>query len=964
MSTASSTKSLSIFYQNVRGLRSKTNLFQMSVLCSDFDVIFLTETWLIPTIEDSELFSNDYLVHRVDRSPLNSVYSRGGGVLIAVKTLLSSQRITVYDSDQNEIVCVRFCFNRQSFYVCCLYVPPGSNSDVYGSYTAALLRFLESVSNSDSKILIIGDFNLRSESWIVDSDNPVVLLPTNMSHGSENLLNSVLGAGLFQLNHVFNDGGRLLDLVFCSDFNDVNVIKSGISLSRVDIHHPPIEIYFDMRNDDCALTDVGGFRFDYKRTDWFNLCGYLEGVDWSFLRDVGCRLDQCVDRMYDRLLTGLNLFVPRVRCRPRKGCVWFTRAVIRLKNRKSRRFKTWSTYRRQEDYLAYCRAWTELHKEKRRAYSRYLKRTQLDLRRNPERFWSFVNSKRKCTTVPFSMSYNNVTKNGPADVSNLFAEFFKSVYVASMYNAVGDSVLSNVEFCENLPHVDIEVNEIFEKLVGLRTNKSNGCDEIVPIFLKNCAEQMCYPLFYLFNRSLSEGAFPDRWKISHISPIFKTGSRCQVSDYRGVAILPTMGKLFEAIVCEKLTNHFMKYLSSRQHGFVRGRSAETNLLELTQKGLDTIESGRQLDVIYTDFRKAFDRVDHGILLLKLSKMGVNSSMLDWISTYLSNRRQYVLVEGERSQTFHVGSGVPQGSHLGPLLFLIFVNDVVKIFKFAKCLLYADDLKVYASISSIRDAVNLQRDLDSLALWCQANNMQLNIAKCKVLSFHRNTSPIFFEYKIDDRQLERVKTMKDLGLLFDEKFTFNEHIDSIVAKAYSRLGFMKRICYSFDDPYCLRSIYMSLVRSILEYGSIVWNPGYASHSDRIESIQKQFVLYALRRLGWRRDNFVLPSYEDRCRLINLETLANRRNNGSLFFMYDLLNGFLNAPDLREFFVYVDFSERSLRVTKILRVDPHRTNYGFFSPVSRLSILVNKFSPYFLQSQSRGSFRESVRSRSLR
>ena len=272
-------------------------------------------------------------------------------------------------------------------------------------------------------------------------------------------------------------------------------------------------------------------------------------------------------------------------------------------------------------------------------------------------------------------------------------------------------------------------------------------------------------------------------------------------------------------------------------------------------------------------------------------------------------------------------------------------------------MYADDLKIFLPISSVRDCSYLQRDLDSLFSWCQENRLALNLSKCKTMSFCRRLNPVRFEYAIDGCTLDRVSRMLDLGILFDEKMNFSGHVECIVSKAFSRLGFMKRICKQFDDPYCLKSIYCALVRSVLEYASIVWSPGYAVYVDRIESIQKKFLLYALRHLGWRDDTFVLPPYEDRCGLISLKTLSNRRTLFALMFTFDLLTCRKNAPDILSMFD-LNIPPRSLRVSNFFRVSQHRTNYGLFSPISSLSYTFNKFASCFDFNISRASFRRAV------
>lgn len=556
------------------------------------------------------------------------------------------------------------------------------------------------------------------------------------------------------------------------------------------------------------------------------------------------------------------------------------------------------------------------------------------------------------------MSLGGDTRSGLDGICDIFADFFRSVYSSSS-SACASSCYSNI--CEYIPvsSLSLSCRQVLNALLMLNTKKGLRSGHTPPLVLKLCAFELCYPLFSIFNLSLRHGVFPDRWKVSFITPIFKSGSRSDVANYRGVAILETIGKLLESIICGILTDHYRNYISRSQHGFISGRSVVTNLVEFTQSALETIEKGSQMDVIYTDFSKAFDRVNHIVLLSKLERIGVGGSLLRWIQSYLSNRQQRVKIQGVESKAFSVLSGVPQGSHLGPLLFLLFVNDIPSIFKTASCLMFADDLKIFSTVSNVRDSVQLQRDLDSLLSWCQANGLHLNVSKCKVVTFHRSSAPINFEYRICDNSLLRVEEMKDLGVIFDVKLTFNAHLDAVISKAYSMLGFMIRLCTDFDDPYTLKTLYCSIVRSILEYSSVVWNPGYAVHSDRIESIQRKFLLFALRRLPWRRDSFVLPAYESRCKLINLETLEERRKNTSIFFVYDLLNGRIDAPNLLAQ-LNINVPPRRLRNHDFLSLGRHRTNYALFGPISSASNLFNEVRDSFDFNLSRANFRETIRS----
>lgn len=440
-----------------------------------------------------------------------------------------------------------------------------------------------------------------------------------------------------------------------------------------------------------------------------------------------------------------------------------------------------------------------------------------------------------------------------------------------------------------------------------------------------------------------------------------TGSRNAVRNYRGVAILPTFGKFFESIVCKLVCERLSSRISSSQHGFMKGRSTSTNLLVFTSFAIDVIESGSQLDVVYTDFQKAFDRVSHKLLLKKLNDIGVDSFLLGWIQSYLTGRKQYVKLLGHVSESFEVLSGVPQGSHLGPLLFILFMDDVVKSFKSVK-ILYADDLKLLGKVSSLSDALLLQSDLDLLSEWCERNQLELNVDKCKVMSFFRIRSPVRFNYEIDGNRLKRVTEIQDLGVWLDEQLTFDRHVDFVTSKAYSMLGFVKRVCKQFTDIRALKSVYFAHVRAHLEYASVVWHPSSLCYINRIESIQKSFLIYALRRTVRRDCNFRLPPYLDRCQSIKIEPLWRRRINLNVLFVFDLLRNRLDAPDLLSR-IRLKIPVRSFRSAEFFVIDFHRTDYGQHEPVNSMLRMFNAFSSCYDSVVSRNVFRDKVRSMTL-
>jgi Reverse transcriptase (RNA-dependent DNA polymerase) len=502
------------------------------------------------------------------------------------------------------------------------------------------------------------------------------------------------------------------------------------------------------------------------------------------------------------------------------------------------------------------------------------------------------------------------------------------------------------------------VGEVEQALLDLDVNKGPGPDKIPSSILKYCAASFSLPLCLIFNRSLATSVFPEKWKLSFVTPIFKNGKRNDVSNYRGIAILSAVAKLFELLICRSMYEDLKGLLSENQHGFVKGRSTVSNLVEYSSFILKSMEKGLQVDSVYTDFSKAFDKVRHCLLCPKLAASPIEPARCELMRSYLSGRIQRVRIGGCVSSEIKVTSGVPQGSHLGPLCFIWFVNELSLIFKYVRVLFYADDMKLFLPVGSSQDCLKIQSDLDRLAQWCNDNALPLNVGKCKTITFTRNIAPVRFDYKIGSSTLERVESITDLGVIFDAKMSFRNHIDATIAKGLAMLGFIKRLSNEFRDPYTLKALYVSLVRSRLEYACCVWQPFYVVHIDRIERIQEKFIKYALRRLGWNA-NSDLPPYHSRCGLINLETLEIRRDIARIMYVFDILSGKVSsAPLLAE--VGFRIPSYATRRHEFLHIDYHRTNYGAFEPINAALNSFNDIANFFDFNVSRKRFVTLVKS----
>lgn len=949
--------SLSFYYQNVRGLRTKSKKFYLSVLACDYDIIALTETWLNLSHHSEEYFSSDYIVHRRDRTTNSNSNERGGSVLVAVREGLTSEQIEIMNCDNSiEYVCVKIKSNNIFIFMYCLYIPPDSTVDIYNAHADAIGKIEH---RTEDLIYVLGDFNLPGIRWIHEEDDDCHFIPTNVRTDTQAIITNLFNAGFRQVVGYTNTAGNALDLLFVNDTDNLCVNKANQAISKVDVYHEPFEFFLDVVDCNRYSSFESDNRYNFRRADFDDLNAYLASHDFSSLF-LDHDIDVCVD-ILDRILDdGFNRFVPKSPTCLRKRLPWYTRELVGLKNRKSKAFKRYSQSHSEADYEKYRLLRSEFNILQSYLYDNYISSVQENLVTDPSSFWNYVNLKKRTNGYPKAMTYENAGSSDGPGICNLFADFFESNYSPSNDNFEfdRDGTFERHPSLTGMGSVDTSLGVVLEALQNVDASKGPGPDGISPLFLKNCASSLAEPLHLIFTKSLMAGIFPSNWKTSSLTAIFKSGSRSRIENYRGIAMLPSIAKLFESIVCKSLADYVQPLLSPQQHGFSPNRSCSTNLLEFTNFTLTSMEAGHQVDALFTDFEKAFDRVPHDILIMKLAKLGIHSSLLRWIWSYLRDRKQFVKMGFAKSRLFVATSGVPQGSHIGPLLFLAFINDIVSVLQPVGHLLFADDLKIFSRIRGLADAALFQNTIDQLVGWCEENRLFFNIGKCKVVTFGRLRNPLIVNYTMSDTCLQRDIEVRDLGVHFDCKMSFVKHINVVVAKSYSMLGFIKRMCSNMDCPYALKSLYCAFVRSKLEYAAIVWQPHYRIHSNRIESIQKQFVLYALRKLGWT-DRFALPPYLDRLQLINLESLARRRFNSSVFFVFDLLHGFANAPNLKSLLRHYN-STRNLRSAYILRPEIRRTNYGLYEPINHMSRLFNRALPFYIASCSRDNFRLRVRS----
>lgn len=437
-----------------------------------------------------------------------------------------------------------------------------------------------------------------------------------------------------------------------------------------------------------------------------------------------------------------------------------------------------------------------------------------------------------------------------------------------------------------MPDISVSQPGVLKLLQNLNPRKATGPDNIPARLLHTVAEEISPALTLLFNKSLHSSELPSAWRHAHVHPIFKKGDRSNAANYRPISLTSICGKMLEHIIRSSISTHFTEnhILNDAQHGFRKKRSCETQLILTVNDLAKELDKRGQTDTILLDFSKAFDKVPHQRLILKLHHLGVRGSTLQWIKGFLQNRTQQVVVEGQQSRLGQVTSGVPQGSVLGPTLFLAYIDDLSHNIK-AQVRLFADDTILYHQIRNESDTHQLQQDLDKLGEWETKWQMKFNIDKCHILTISKKKKPTIVDYKLHGQVLQRVSSAKYLGVELTKDLHWGAHIQTSASKANKISAFVYRNirgCPINVHTNC----YKGLVRPIMEYAATVWDPHQQVLSNSLEKVQRR----AARRI--MQDFSPTTSASELVSRLNLQPLSDRRVAARAMMMYKIVNGLVD------------------------------------------------------------------------
>ena len=451
-------------------------------------------------------------------------------------------------------------------------------------------------------------------------------------------------------------------------------------------------------------------------------------------------------------------------------------------------------------------------------------------------------------------------------------------------------------------NINISTSEVLEQLKKLDDTKSPGYDGIHARVLLDAREKIAEYLTEIFNESWRTGTVPEDWRRANISAIYKKGPKKDAANYRPVSLTSVCCKVMEKFVRKHLMNHILTndLNSQKQYVFMTGRSTTLQLLRAMDDWTEALDKNNEVDIIYLDFKKAFDTVPHQRLFRVLHQLGIGGKTHDWIRSFLNGREQRVMVNEIPSRWEPVLSGIPQGSVLGPVLFIIYINSMTDVVQ-SPLLLFADDAKLYREISTVEDQLILQKDLEELRTWSKTSLLEFNAeksVKMTLTSKKKTTSERTYNLN-KDQNLKSVYKEKDLGIMTDSKLSFEEHICMKLKKANSILALIRRSFINISKQVFLQ-LYKALIRPHLEYANQIWYPNLKKHKTSIENLQRR----ATRLVGSLRG----LSYEERLRELKLPTTEYRRQRGRMIEIFKIINGMYDESAAGNLIQFIERNSR--------------------------------------------------------
>ena len=905
---------------------------------NSFDILCLQETWLVNGADVSMLEIDGYALLWQPAS-----VSSHGGVAIYVKSPLPytvRPESTTNSILEAMVIEVKHPLSHSPLIVCSIYRQPSTSVDDKDVFIDEFSNLLHLLEQTHKPIILTGDFNLdllkhgTNDSITQYFNNilsfgyePLITLPTRFATTSCSLIdhifinccNTFTSTTGILTSHISDH--QLCFTCLSPNDGDRHVLQTPDNRTLITITKRPHNFHELIKRDLHSMNILTTMSTD-PNTDPTENYKLLE----------------------DALTSLIHKYTKTQQVRPRKHRhkrnPWITQGLIKsIKHRDKLHLQMIKSIPNSAERIILKTNISTFNKILKKAIKEakaiHYRNTFSKHKNNPKETWKEINNilhrKTRTDTEITALNVGNTKVTSPTDIANHLNTFFTHIG-QNTADSIPNTNIDHRSFLSrtNAPPFNfhaISSTEIDSIIRNLRSKQSTGHDNISTTLIKTLRQELTDPVTLIANQMLSTAIFPCSLKTAKVKPLHKKGDKQIMNNYRPISLLPSISKILEKVILQQLSQHFTTHqlLFDNQYGFRKNRSTEHALIELTDRILSNMDNNITPTAIFLDLSKAFDSLNHEILLQKLSHYGLQNKSLDLCTNYLRNRQQYIQLKDTNSEIQNVNIGVPQGSILGPFFFLIYVNDLPNSSKFLKFITYADDTTLLSTINpTINNTTVLNQELNNVYTWLCTNKLSLNITKTRTMTFHtsrRQLTPPALH--INNIPIQNTDTFNFLGITLDKEMNWKPHINKITTRISQACGALNRLKNILPQHIKLQ-IYNSLIQPYLRYGILAW--GYSSHINKVFRLQKRCI----RSIVAVKYNAHTDPIFKRLNVLKVEDL--RRLNEFCFY-YNFVNG-----RLPEYFdSFISFGHHGLlgRSGHRLLVPAHRR--GFFQSSLRCSIV---------------------------
>jgi hypothetical protein len=829
-------------------------------LLKSFNVILFVETWLSNNVKNNQICDNTkFQIFRYDR-PI----SKGGGLLALVSNSLKPNLVISTEINGAEVLILDISWQNSNYRLILVYIPPKVAKTL--NLVQKFLTWLEPFI-ANNQTIILGDFNLAYSK-----------LNTQIEVMDELIFNYHQFTTCLNLTQIVTSPTRLnetLDWVLSA--KDMYITELSVNAPLGNSDHKSIS--FNIGNSSTTNEDRC-YNLDYKNANYDHINQFLTDVQWNTVISIHNNIDQNYVNFLNVIQSCISAFVPKF-------------------NQNSNTHKLPLYLQKMINYREKLRNFTHFPKVLKKfaktenKIKRYIGKLEKSRQNkifdsSKNKIFSFIRAHSKTKNVYPAIRSDNEIAYNDAQKAAIFANHFSSVYIPNPNQKTFEEV--DGFFDHSL--IFLTDFEIFDTLNKLQPKFNASPDNLHSYFIKKCAKSLTRPISKLLKISFFTNNVPLLWKEAIVFPLFKSGDKSLTTNYRPIALTSVLAKIAEKFVLKELNLFFQRFdiIPSTQHGFEKNKSVLTNLLETIDDWTKAIDSKKNVDVVFFDFKKAFDSVNIEILLQKLNKKGVTGNCLAWLRDFLTNRKIKVKIGTELSDYQVIRGGVPQGCVLSPQLFNFFISDSTQNFTdpLVTYKFFADDLHAYVEFDESQPMSakhSLQNFIDHINSWAGENDQKLSSNKMQVLHLGKNNPKM--QYNVGDEVINTVQdSVRCLGLHITPNLKWTYHIRMKCTNALKRwFGLTNIVKSNSQNP--LITVYKAYVRPILEFPSVIYNSSQAKTVKTLEAVQRKITRHILFKINGK--NYSMPTYEQRLKLLKLETLEARRQKLDLIMFHKIKNG---------------------------------------------------------------------------